>query len=239
MQVYAGSNRANIYLNKLKMTKSTIILLAMLCISLVPYTQQSDVLKMKNGSEIRGTILEKNDESIKIQTKDGSIWSYPTEDVVAIGKYEPKVSGPGFYLRANVGMMGGDNVSPSFHLVNGYSFNSHWDVGFGLGLESFAWNGYIPVFVESRYNLLNKNYTPFISVMSGYEMPVGNWDSNKGGFTAGARIGFTRYLGNHVGFSTSVGYRFAYLTEVNSWWDDFETIREINRFEIRLGLTFK
>lgn len=219
--------------------KKVIGIITILIFSLYVNAQQNDVLKMKNGSEIRGTVLEKNDEIIRIQTKDGSIWNYSTSDVVAIGKYEPKVSGPGFYLRANVGMMGGDQVSPSFHLVNGYSFNSHWDLGFGLGLENFAWDGYIPVFAEGRYNLLNKSFTPFVSIMAGYEMPLSNWDSNKGGFSTGARIGFTRYLGNHIGFSTSAGYRFAYLKEINQWWDDFETIREINRFEIRLGLTFK
>ncbi len=219
--------------------KKILGILCMILMSVSLSAQMTEVLKMKDGSEIRGVILEQNDESIRIQTKDGSIWVYAREEVVAIGKFEPKVSGPGFYLRANVGMMGGDNFSPSFHFVNGYSFNSHWDLGLGIGLESFRWDGYVPIFVEGRYNLLNKSATPFVSAMAGYEMPVGNWDSNKGGFSAGARIGFTKNLGNRIGLSTSVGYRFAYLTEINTWWDDFVTISEINRFEIRLGVTIK
>jgi len=87
--------------------------------------------------------------------------------------------------------------------------------------------------------LLNKTATPFVDVIAGYEMPFTNWENNKGGFTTGTKIGFTKSLGNRTAFSTSIGYRFAYLVEENNWWDDFRTIREINRIEVRIGFTFK
>lgn len=218
--------------------KSLCIILA-LFLSGGAIAQTNSVVKLKNGSEIRGNLLSQDEQVIRIQTKDGSVWTYSADEVETIGKFQPKVQTTGYFVRPNLGIMGGSQVSPSFQLVNGYSFNEHWDLGLGLGLESFWWDQYIPVFVEGRYNLLNKPFTPFVNVMAGYEVPVSNWNFNKGGFTTGTRVGVTRYIGNRVALSTSLGYRYAYLVEENSWWDDFVTIREANRFDFRIGLTIK
>jgi hypothetical protein len=217
----------------------TYIIVLVILIGCCTHAQISSVVVLKNGSEIRGKIIEQNETKVKIRTKDGSIWSYSTAEIAIIDKYQPKVSGPGIFMRVNGGIMGGSQVSPSFHLVNGYSINSHWDVGLGVGIESLWWDGYIPFFLNGRYNLLNKTATPFVDVIAGYEMPFSNWEINKGGFTTGTKIGFTKYLANRIGFSTSIGYRFAYLVEENNWWDDFRTIREINRIEVSVGFTFK
>jgi hypothetical protein len=197
------------------------------------------VVKLKNGSEIRGTIQESNEEQTTLLTRDGSILVFKSDQIASIEKFVPKVSSAGVFTRASIGILGGDQLSPSIQLTNGYSFSPHWDLGFKTGLETFWLNWYVPVLASARFNLLKRPFTPYVNIEGGYEVPMSNWSGNKGGITTSASIGVTKVYGNRFGFSTSIGYRFARLVEENQWWDDFRTIRQINRVELRFAFTFK
>lgn len=144
-----------------------------------------------------------------------------------------------FYSSLTVGVLPGLQFSPSFHVISGYNLNPNWQFGVGLGIENFANNGYLPIFAHGRYNFMQTLSTPFVSLMTGYDFALRNTEFNKGGFTTGIQFGLDHYFSDHVGLSTSIGYRYAYLKIDNSWWDDFSTIREINRLELRFGLIFK
>ena len=159
--------------------------------------------------------------------------------MISIERFSPEVPSKGFYNRTSVGMISGDQLSPSLHVVNGWAWNEHWETGLGVGIETFWWNPYMPIFAEGRYNILSGATRPFISVHGGYEMSMRNREFNKGGVTAGIEGGITHYFSSHTGISTSAGYRFAYLKQMNSWWDDYTTFTQINRFEIRLALVFR
>lgn len=161
-----------------------------------------------------------------------------------VDKIKPVQSVSKFYSSVTVGFMPGQELSKSFHIINGYKFNSHLQAGIGLGVEDIAHNGYSPLFLHGQYNLFKKSTSPFISVMVGYEMALSDQEQNKGGFTTGAQFGVNHYFSEHIGLTTSVGYRYGYFKqEYNSgWWGGGETIttiREINRFEFRFGLVFK
>lgn len=147
----------------------------------------------------------------------------------------------GFYNRVNVGVLGGSASSRSFNIVNGYRFNQHWGAGLGLGIEQFNWLSYIPVFVEGNYNFLKKNTTPWVNLMVGYELPNQNLGANRGGITCGGKVGFSYFISERIGITTSLGYRYARLQdESNGWgWEDFVTITDINRYEFRVGMIFK
>ncbi|MEO9533990.1 MAG: hypothetical protein ABJG68_03260 [Crocinitomicaceae bacterium] len=219
------------------MRKLLVILIC--CVAFTGFSQADRVVKLKNGSEIRGTIQNTNENQTTLLTRDGSILVFKSEEIASIEKFVPKVSSAGVFTRASIGVLGGDQLSPSIQLTNGYSFNPHWDLGFKTGIETIWWNWYVPVMASARYNLLKRSFTPFVNVDGGYEIPMSNWEGNKGGITSSASIGVTKVFGNRVGFSTSVGYRFARLVEENQWWDDFRTIRQINRVELRFAFTFK
>lgn len=147
----------------------------------------------------------------------------------------------GFYNRVNVGVLGGSASSRSFNIINGYRFNQHWSAGLGLGVEEFNWSRYIPIFVEGNYNLLKSGTSPWLNLMCGYEMPYQNMGTNKGGFTWGGKVGFTYFVNQHIGISTSIGYRYAHLRDETNWWgwEDFTTITDVNRIEFRVGMVFK
>ena len=65
--------------------KKTIIIVFLLT-SVITFAQQLvEVVYLKNGSIIRGTIVEQTiGESIKIQTADGSLFVYPVDEVIKI-----------------------------------------------------------------------------------------------------------------------------------------------------------
>lgn len=202
--------------------------------------QKKSTVTLKNGSIIKGNVLVKTDSVIKIETKDGSIWQYTAEDVLSVENYNHTEGKT--YSILNVGFLPAQNVSRSLHIINGYRFNKHWQTGIGFGVEDIAGTSYIPMFMHGQYNFLTSNTTPFVSVLVGYEMALSNQEYNKGGFTTGAKVGINHYFSEHVGISTSFGYRYGYFKQENSfgWWSTPTTvIREINRFEFRFGLVFK
>ncbi|MEX1000695.1 MAG: hypothetical protein WDZ35_01125 [Crocinitomicaceae bacterium] len=201
--------------------------------------QKKAVVYLKNGSAIKGEIVDSTAEGTKIEQKDGSVWFFDKEDIAGIEAYVPKVSRSGMYVLAELGVLGGPTYSPTLHLVNGYQFNRRWMAGLGLGIESLRWGGYIPLYVHGRYNFGEKQATPFIDIMAGYDIPLRILEENKGGFTTGARFGVTKHLSDRLALSTSIGYRYAYLVRVDSWWQDFHSFTHINRFELKVGLLFK
>jgi opacity protein-like surface antigen len=145
----------------------------------------------------------------------------------------------GFYNRVNFGLLAGSDLTASFHVVNGYRFNERWSTGVGVGAENYRWNSFLPLFLEGNYQFFKSGSSPYASIMAGYLLPYRNFPADKGGFTCGGDVGFNYFLGKHVGITTAVGYRFAYLRNANNFWDDFQTIQEVNRYSVRIGVIFK
>lgn len=66
------------------------ILFTILCISAYSQKVLEEVVYLKNGSIIRGTIIEQiPNESLKIQTRDGSVFVYKTDEIIKITKEAP------------------------------------------------------------------------------------------------------------------------------------------------------
>jgi len=222
------------------------ILFGILLLTFCANAQRSEVT-LKNGSVILGKTKIVNDSIVKVTTKDGSIWQYSKNDITSIERYDYMTSNGKIYSTISLGYMPGVNTGNSLHIINGYRFNNHWNLGIGVGKESIEYNDYIPLFLYGQYNLFESSTTPFLSLMAGYEMPLNNNAFNRGGFTTGAQIGINHYFSKHIGLTTSVGYRFGYFENEQSnwnpqgiWWPEpVITIRELNRFEFRFGLVFK
>ena len=217
------------------MKKIAFIILIMVPTFLVA---QKKEIKLKNGSVVVGKVLVKNDSIIKIKTKNDCVWVYPISEVKSISEYDYIKNQKGkYYSNVLFGLMPGlPNYYSLFHVTNGYRFNSHWKFGFVMGIDKIYNKRYIPLLFETEFNFFNQNTSPFLLLNSGYDLPLsGNYE--KGGFTGAIHFGLNHFFSKHVGIKTSVGYRFAYLKTQHYYWDDFITIREINRFEIKFGLT--
>ena len=64
-----------------------VLMLTIFSLGLTAQESYQDVVYLKNGSIIKGTIIEQvPNESIKIQTADGSIFVYKMEEILKMTK---------------------------------------------------------------------------------------------------------------------------------------------------------
>jgi hypothetical protein len=159
-------------------------------------TEKEDVVYLKNGSVIRGTIQEqKIGESLKIQLLGGSIFVFQQSEIDSIKK-EPKfvlvtpkapivIKQKGFRNITETGVIFGvgksnDNYSyysynrsdfgVQLHTINGYQFNRFLFAGAGIGIEKFVSYGqsFAPLYLRLSSDLLKKRVTPYIFTDIGY-----------------------------------------------------------------------
>ncbi len=221
------------------MTKYIIILL--LGFSTQLFAQQ-DLLRLKNGSEIRGVVTEQVEGGVEIKTRDGSIFNFSKIEIENISKYKTAVKNKGIYNSTTISFLGGTELSPSFQIVNGYSFSPYISAGVGIGVETLQGIRYFPLFLEGRYTILNKRSTPFCAINFGLDLPTVYNEYTKGGFLGAAQVGYIHQFGDHISLMTSIGYRYANLkTKEWAWFSNSlekKTI-EINRYEFRFGFIFR
>ncbi len=209
---------------------------------------QNDVIRLKNGSFIRGTIIEYiAGDHVKIKTEEGKIYEFPASELARAeteSKSIPKtyaVKTKGYYNITSVGMMFGNkygiNVNPGLYTVNGWQWNEHLMTGLGLGIEYVEYGGKFPITADVRYNLIKGNVTPWVGILGGYtaankgQMYYDWWGSpsvirNYGGITTGANFGIRAYCGPHVGITANIGYRFQKLKARynETFWNGFEEV---------------
>jgi hypothetical protein len=216
-----------------------------------------DVVYLKNGSVIRGKIVEEvPNKTYTIKTADSSLFVVQIEDIVKIvheeiaGTSSGKKSGERstalekgyeglaeFGYGAAVGKYGLDVAK--FNLINGYRLNSSMFAGIGTGLRYFSTEdagfSVIPLFLDFRYRLPNKEISPFAAFSAGYA-----WDGSHGfqdaGFLFNPQIGLQ--LNKHPDFMFHIGFGYEiqqmrFITGFNTYIIRFSEAASFN-----LGMTF-
>lgn len=203
-----------------------------------------DVLYLKDGSVIRGTLIESITGShVRFKNLEGDVRQYPMNEVdrtqVAGKNNRPAVElkGIGYSHSTNVGMMIGNNgyhtsAGPSFQTINGIRIGQHWSTGIGTGIEDFGYGAQLPIFAQGRFTPLKGAASPYVDAMAGYTIGLRRnqysdfsgyfaTDQNKGGVTAGVGAGVRLMAGPRFGFTVGMGYRFQRLERhyTNSWWN--------------------
>ena len=155
----------------------------MTLLSTVSAQALKDVVYLKNGSVIRGTIVEQvPNESLKITTKDGSVFICQMGDVERITKEAPvkkpikedvKVKYRGFVdlgYTIGVGMVT-DSDRVELTTTHGVQILPELFVGAGAGINFYhSSDGAIalPFFVDVRTDILRSNISPFVDLKIGY-----------------------------------------------------------------------
>jgi len=207
--------------------KKIITLFCLIAFSsmIVAQDKLEDVIYLKNGSIIRGTIIEQvPNVSVKIQTADKNIFNFNINEIEKFTKEEPvrnlqesqyKFRQTGFtnntefgisvgigiiYSYSNIGINNpNDVISFSLSTVNGWLINPNVFVGIGIGIEkvSIEGNDYrLPLYIDTRFFILKKMVTPFFYTDMGY-----SWGWNKG--STGSD-----WAGVMGGVGAGVAYRF-------------------------------
>lgn len=142
--------------------KNLLLIVTCILISLVTFSQTiyTDVVYLKNGSIIKGVIIEQIPSvSIKIKTADESLFIFKMDEIEKMTKEEKssgnvkiekpvkpvkeknnEISNKGYLgileLSGGIGVGGdADNFFEGISLVNGYQLNNYFGIGIGVGIQ--------------------------------------------------------------------------------------------------------
>lgn len=192
---------------------STLIIAFMTCV-ITMAQQTQELIKLKDGTEVRGIITEEiYGKSITIRTDDNQLHTYNIEDVEVKRLIEiaptSQHSGPkrGYraFILGGLGPCCGEYGSGKMELstTHGYQFNPHLFIGGGIATQVlFDYDvDDISIYEETRYDIREGKWSPFASLRLGYSMN----DINDG-FYLSAMFGFrlAARLNMSLGYDASV-----------------------------------
>ena len=208
-----------------------------------------DVVHLKDGSKIRGKILQLTDSTIRIRTKGGSEWVFASSEMKEITRepmrFERSATGYQGFLEGSLLFGQGEysNVGGGIMLAHGVRYKKVWFGGIGASIESLG-NGIGSFYGDVRYSLLEGDVRPILFGKAGYGWQLdGNWggyDYHGGPLLEGG-VGLVRHYGSAFGLSFNLGYRFQQqsYTYTNSWDGAVSEVTDIyNRITFRFGFTF-
>lgn len=244
------------------MKKILTILIATIVFSFCAYAQQGkDVLFLKNGSVIYGSMTEIKDGRYTIATTGGLVFTYTTDEVekFIIGGQSKSgnvqindLNGLGFGIESGF-LIGTSNQNfPLLFAINPmftFTFADRNTVGLVSGIEAYD-QLYLPILFEYRYNILNANVSPFIYAKGGGLIPLEVDDDSEeylGGWTLGLGTGFRWPVGGFESY-IKLGFRYGYTVHKEDSYFNYiieETLpanftyqANFYRFEMKWGFKF-
>ena len=158
----------------------TFILTIFFSLTLFAQKRNSDVVYLKNGSILRGTVvLIDPGKFIKLKTPDRNVWVFEQEKIDSIVRTS-KVHIPqknGYFNLTEIGVLAGNSANYKknpFTLMNisSWKFENGFSTGIGVGVEFFN-ETYLPVVADFRYFIRKSGAMPFVSLQGGYSIPLG------------------------------------------------------------------
>lgn len=157
----------------------TVLFMVLFPLMLMAQSEKEDVVYLKNGSMLRGQIIEGPDGyTLRIKTYGDNILRVKMEDVLKIkcrGRATDKSrqkTGYAIYTGIDI-LPGRSTTTVRIQMINGYRFTPDFSVGIGLGYVPYNDPlGLIPVFLAGRYTLLERGISPFVILRTGYGISV-------------------------------------------------------------------
>jgi hypothetical protein len=220
-----------------------------------------DTLYLRNGSIAIGKIIEKTKTDYKIQTDEGYLFTFSSEEIeryVPAAKTEknpnPERKTQGFSFIMETGIpVGSSDVNFPIHFsitpTVDYSFNLFHSISAGTGLEYWE-NLMLPLFAEYRVSLSEGNVAPFLNFRLGGLINLKEDVSdeyfrvdNRNGWTFSVGLGLLWPLGSVESF-VKLGYRYAFsrnittFSDANPPYDIMDEKLNFNCFEMKWGFKF-
>lgn len=222
--------------------KKFFLFIAMLLFAIEASAQSyQEVVYLKNGKVLRGLIIELvPDESLKIQTVDGSIFAYAMTEVVKITKEAPVT-----YVNSAANQSVGSGLARGYRgfidvadtfgtdewasnrselaTVHGYQFNQYFFVGAGVGVHYYYGDEFVevPIFANLRVDFLKTRITPYFDVRVGYAV------LDDTGLYLSPSVGSRFRLGTWGALNAGLGYTAQFLECEN-----------VGGITLRIGLEF-
>ena len=235
--------------------KKYLVLFLFAIITTVAFGQSNyqDVVYLKNGSIIRGVIIEQiPNKSIKIETADRNIFVYQMDEIEKLtkelrqGKGGSSLDNSGLqsgykgivesgYL-VGVGYYGMDRFK--LNIINGYQINPYFSLGFGTGLRYYyyldATTTAIPVFADFRVNFLDRKFSPYLSLGVGYSFRLtGGFEGL--GMLFSPTVGFSVKISRRNALNVGFGYERQGMEFYSSYYSDSQNSSAIG---FNVGISF-
>lgn len=237
--------------------KKYLALLLFALITTVSFGQSNyqDVVYLKNGSIIKGTIIEQvPNKSIKIETADRSVFAYQMDEIekltkeVIQGKSGGSLSNSGLQsgykgivelgYQIGTGDYGMDRLK--LNIINGYQINPYFSLGFGTGLRYYfdAEAALIPVFADFRANFMNNKISPYLSLGVGYSFDATN-DFEGVGFLLNPTVGVSFKVSDKSAMNVGLGYEMQKIDFYYYYYDGYYSSSENSgAISINVGISF-
>ena len=189
-----------------------------------------DVVYLKNGSVIRGIIIEQvPNKSLKIETADRSVFVYQMDEIEKLVK-EPSKSNsvaeglePGYKGILEAGFLIGVGDGEGYNhfkldFINGYQIMPYLSVGIGTGVRFNIdyEEALIPFYADFRANFLNQELSPYAALGLGYTFDA-TYYMEPVGFLFNISAGISYKISNKSAVLFGLGY------ESQSWGYGYST----------------
>ncbi len=232
-----------------------------LCFVLLPFylmaQSTEDVIYLKNGSILRGDILETlPGVNVRFEVIGHNQLLIPDSAIQVILIDQQKNSAGNetltspVELAANVSFYGGSKNSGGFTFVTSYQFPFRLSAGVGIGTEWFNYQQ-LPFSADVSYCFFQGPFSPYLYAKVGYALPLSKKEKdyepeNYGGVLAGAGGGLRFNFTKRNALIFSLGYRYQKTKTIMStfpWYasgqqDETTTYTEINRITFSFGFLF-
>lgn len=208
-----------------------LLILILITKSSIAQTNYQDVVYLKNGSIIRGIIIEQIiNKSIKIETADKNIFVFTLDEIEKITKEQLKMNDEksqshssnskvnittiDFGYQIGVGQYGIDRLR--LNVSNSYQFNSYFSLGGGIGLRYYSdyEASLVPIFLNIKTNLTEANIKPYIQLLAGYSFDASNnW--NDVGIIINPEFGLTIKTNTKASLNLGIGYEIQQMDFVS------------------------
>ncbi len=237
----------------------TLLTLILLTLNLIAQTTYQDVVYLKNGSVIRGTIIEQIiNKSIKIETADKSLFVFTLDEIEKLTKEEIKtnleksksnshnkkssITTIDLGYQIGIGYYGIDRLR--LNITTAYQLNSNFSFGGGTGLRYY--NDYeatlIPLFLNIRRYLTESNVKPYIQVLAGYSFDASN-DWKGVGLIINPELGLTFKTNKKTSINIGIGYEIQQIDFISVTYYRGSPTYSINKensgaLSVIAGITF-
>lgn len=228
--------------------------------SVLLVAQEVDLLHLKNGSIIRGRIIEV-DPAVQVRIRDmsGNLWVCAMEEVDRISSEEPGEEatwqgseagfGTGFVNLTSMGFLAGssrnEQAAPfSLVMVNGWMSQMGLFAGAGVGIE-FLNTTCMPLFADVRMDLNKGSVVPYLVAKGGWSLPLAKdyteYETDysyQGGPLFAMGMGLKVRTRQHFAWDIGLMYRYqeTSYSEHYDWNNqEYDYTNYYNRIEIRLG----
>jgi hypothetical protein len=233
----------------MKTSKKILLTALLFCMGWVVVAQniQQDVVYLKNGGIMRGSIIEFIPEKyLKIETIGGNVFVYQVGEIEKCVKEpinESTYNNPdvnyksgmtmhtdsssithGYYgvfefaTGVSAGYMNGA-LRTKINFINGYRVCPWFATGLGFGFRFYPGNEvFMPFFVDLRTNFMNKRTSPYFSLGTGYSLCLSN--VNNGGFMLTPTVGVSVKLKKRMAINLGLNYELQ-RTKVDYYYYDY------------------